>query len=121
MPEEQATYHTPQTDMPDTTEAPRSEQRTPTGPEKRWIDLLWRIMPLADVAARTGIAYPTLIYWQSRGYITPIVHWVADVHPASSEEKKWHAKYLLESGLDASTVARYMQVSPCTIYKYKNA
>lgn len=28
MPEEQATYHTPQTDMPETTEAPRSEQRT---------------------------------------------------------------------------------------------
>ena len=95
--------------------------RPPTDNEKRWIDLLWRIMPLADVAERTGIAYPTLIYWQSRGYITPIVHWVADVHPASSEEKQRHAKHLLASGLDVRTVARYMQVSPCTIYQYKNA
>ena len=78
-------------------------------------------MPLADVAERTGIAYPTLIYWQSRGYITPVVRWLADVKPASAQERKQQAKDLLASGLDVSTVARYMQLAPSTIYRYKNA
>jgi len=100
---------------------PPPDVRTPTDAEKRWVDLLWRIMPLADVAARTGIAHSTLIYWQSREYIIPVVRWVADVHPVRAEEKKWHARYLLASGHDVDTLARYMQVSPRTIYKYKGA
>ena len=42
------------------------------------IELMWRLMPLAEVAARLGIDYDHCIQAYRQGHIRPLVPWIAD-------------------------------------------